>query len=183
MAAVCSRPLQLISLFLPSFFFSSFPPSLGGFFLFVSLPNQSFSFRPELILPSLIISEPSPATWSGPILLFFFSSISFFFICPALHFAAAAVNHLKWHSFTLVLLLGNLCRHAEQRLDWTRLASLSAHAESVPCIRCRRAGSVLLPRRCYECENRLPTHRDWHGIMQVHSIVFSFLYIIFKNPL
>lgn len=134
MAAVCSRPLQL---FLSSFFFPPSLPHQPRFFFVVSLPNQSFSFRPKLILPSLIISEPSPATWSGPILLFFFSSISFFFICPALHFSAS-VNHFKWRSFALVLLLGNLCRHAEQRLDWTRLASLSARAESSPCIRRRR---------------------------------------------
>lgn len=140
MAAVCSRPLQLISLFLSSFFFPPSLPHQPRFFLFF------FCFTPKSIF--LISSRIDLAIsyhqrtlsryliWTNIALFLLLYLV--FFICPALHFAAAAVNHFKWHSFALVLLLGNLCRHAEQRLDWTRLASLSARAESAPCIRCRR---------------------------------------------
>ena len=105
MLTVChfQSAISDISLSLSSFHFALLLippiPALVTVF-FVSLPNQSFSFRPELISPSLIVDailQSSLPTSSSPILLFFSPSISLS-IYPALH---STLTHYKWGSFAL----------------------------------------------------------------------------------
>lgn len=98
---------------------------------FVSLPNQSFSFRPELIWPPLIVdaicshrliySYPAPS-FSPPQSRF------------PLTRSACNFSSLQMGLLCSVLLLGNLCRVVEQCLDWMCLALQS--------IRCCRIGAM-----------------------------------------
>lgn len=95
------------------------------FFCFVVLlPNQSFSFCPELILPSLIIDailQTSLTTSSKPILLFFLLLYHVFYLPRS----AFHCDSLQMALLCSVLLLGNLGRSVERCLDWMWLALLS----------------------------------------------------------
>lgn len=98
---------------------------------FVSLPNQSFSFRPELISPSLIVDAILQSSLLSPLPhLLLSSSIFCSFSPPLSHFLS--ILHCIFHCNSLqmgllysVPLLGNLRRVVEQCLDWMWLAWLS----------------------------------------------------------
>ena len=122
---------------------------------FVSLLNQSFSFRPELISPSLIVdailqsalhyliqSYPAP------------SSALFLLLYLVLHLSCSAFhcNSLQMGRLCSVFLVGNLLRVVEQCLDWMWLA-----LQSILCCRIGAMHKIL----CWQlavlyCEDRLP---------------------------
>lgn len=96
---------------------------------FVLLPNQSFSFRPELISPSPIVDailQSAFTTSSSPMLLHLFDLFLLFYLILSIYPHSAFL----WYSLQMGLhcsrlVLGNLCRDVEQCLDWMWLAMLS----------------------------------------------------------
>ena len=143
------------------------PPDLPPVSVFfVSLPNQSFSFRRELISavsyrrrnPPILSRALTPQVQSCS---FSSSSISFsIFSRSAFH-----CDSLQMGLLCSVLLLGNLRRGVEQCLDWMWLALLS--------ILCCRIGAVhkishWQPAVYYHhgtdvqyCEHGLPINQGW----------------------
>lgn len=146
-------------------------PALVTIF-FVLLPNQSFSFRLELISPSLIVDailQSAPTTSSSPILLpllLFFSSSIAFSIYPALHSTA---THYKWDFFALSSYLVTSAE-LEQCLDWMWLALLSilgCRIGAMHKILCWQAAVYYHHSTDIQhCEDRLPISQD--GSVEVY---------------
>lgn len=89
---------------------SPFLPSLPRHNFFVSRPNQSFSFCPELILPSLIIdailqTSLTTSSRSNIALLLLLLYLVFYPSRSALHHSSTvsflSTTHYKWHCFAL----------------------------------------------------------------------------------